>query len=730
MVVAETRAIKRILELVLTENIVVAVGSSGCGKSIAIRYVALQLQNQNQYDIIPVYSPDEIRQYYNPLGKQVFVIDDMCGKPLLCMDLIRKWDILSNDLNKMFERSDVKILSSCRKHIYQDKIFQNHSFFLTSSCDFASEYRLTYDERTEIAHIYLNAYEISCLDESIMSKFEFFPLLCRMYRKQNSQKIQNFFCNPFLVVKEYFTSFIDVCDKNTLATMTLFIIYNNDITENFFMNSSNTRKVLRRLSTWFGLEKYFSLDTVKSELDRLAQSYVKKINNSYRLIYDEIYDILLMNFAECKLDLVIKVAHPYVIRDRFLFESLEKTKLDHDNIGTCIKIPPKKEKSYFNRLLKDIKSGYIIYVLLNKQMKHCRFYNLLIGFLSGKIDFEDILHKMTDNEKFGLFVSTIHHGYYNTLPLLLKYMGKIKSLEDVKSLEWYTDVQHWYKDTIELLNDPESSKLRGSTSTTGYFDIVKSLLNHKCDLTVYYKGKTALSIAVQKGYFDIAELLLNHKDDMRHCQARCKHLNRGVGVGNANNSTTRKYIATNTDVIVIETSMFYQIGCDYPFSSGILKCIFDLTEGLLNTVLMSLPALSENYYSENPLYKAAKNGFTDEMQLLLEKKADPDIGLMGEPPLFIAVQNGRFDAVKLLLKYEADPNIKHWNETALHIAAKKGYAHIVELLLENKADPNIEGMFGIPMLISVSDGKIDIKVKQEFYATVIQVKCLDSYTTR
>ncbi|CAG2230345.1 unnamed protein product [Mytilus edulis] len=64
--VAETRAIKRIAQLIDTQNTVVAVGSSGCGKSTSIHYVALQLYHHQGYDILPVYSPEEVRQYYDP----------------------------------------------------------------------------------------------------------------------------------------------------------------------------------------------------------------------------------------------------------------------------------------------------------------------------------------------------------------------------------------------------------------------------------------------------------------------------------------------------------------------------------------------------------------------------------------------------------------------------------------------------------------------------------------
>ncbi|CAG2229251.1 unnamed protein product [Mytilus edulis] len=78
--VVQTKAIERIEEILKNEQVVTVIGPPGCGKSTSIHHVALLLHNEENYDILPVNSPEEIKLYYNSECKQMFVYDDICGK--------------------------------------------------------------------------------------------------------------------------------------------------------------------------------------------------------------------------------------------------------------------------------------------------------------------------------------------------------------------------------------------------------------------------------------------------------------------------------------------------------------------------------------------------------------------------------------------------------------------------------------------------------------------------
>lgn len=199
--VTETRAIKRIAELIETQNFVVAVGSSGCGKSTSIHYVALQLYHQQGFDIIPVYSPEEVRQYYNPDCKQVYVIDDICGRSSIDLNLVNCWGRQLTEIKKMLKDQTVKILSSCRTHIFQNRLFKSLSPLFSLSCDLTSDHKLTCDERKDIASIYLTNDEMKSIEGILcfesrqrtisfhtqFQQFDFFPLLCSIFQPKNCQ---------------------------------------------------------------------------------------------------------------------------------------------------------------------------------------------------------------------------------------------------------------------------------------------------------------------------------------------------------------------------------------------------------------------------------------------------------------------------------------------------------------------------------------------------------------
>lgn len=107
--------------MVNTDNIAVAVGLSGCGKSTAIHYVALKLALEQEYEIIIVYNPEDMSQLYNPDCKQVFVVDDVLSNATLNEYKGKKWSDMSNDIKQIISDNQAKILTSCKTHIFQHR---------------------------------------------------------------------------------------------------------------------------------------------------------------------------------------------------------------------------------------------------------------------------------------------------------------------------------------------------------------------------------------------------------------------------------------------------------------------------------------------------------------------------------------------------------------------------------------------------------------------------------
>lgn len=72
-----TTASDFVIKCLQNNSCVTLTAPSGVSKSLISRHTTLVLQNEG-YKIIPVYSPTDMRDYYQPDLKSVFVVDDIC----------------------------------------------------------------------------------------------------------------------------------------------------------------------------------------------------------------------------------------------------------------------------------------------------------------------------------------------------------------------------------------------------------------------------------------------------------------------------------------------------------------------------------------------------------------------------------------------------------------------------------------------------------------------------
>ena len=129
-------------------------------------------------------------------------------------------------------------------------------------------------------------------------------------------------------------------------------------------------------------------------------------------------------------------------------------------------------------------------------------------------------------------------------------------------------------------------------------------------------------------------------------------------------------------------------------------------------------------YGSNVLHEAAIMGMKDEVAVLLEIGADPNVltiqGSLSGPrahfpgsnALILASENGHTEIVSLLLAAGAavDVQNKEHGNTALFLAATKGYTRIVQLLLAAKAGIEIRGESGqdTPLTRASFEGHADV----------------------
>ncbi|CAG2237659.1 unnamed protein product [Mytilus edulis] len=651
--VVKTRAIYRIEELLKSEDVIVAVGSSGCGKSTAIHHVAYQLHKQE----------------------------------------------------------GVELLSE-------------------KACDFVSDYSLTEIERNQIARIYLTECEIYAIKKSgLVGKFSFFPLLCCLYSKQKLTGVLNFFDNPISVIRSDLNLLRKATDQTTLATMSLFIAFNNSLDENVLSRSHGMTELLEVISDHFHLQAFFSIKVVKAELQKLEMTYVMKTVTTYKIFHDKIYDIFLSFCGEYFLELVLEVAHKDVIRDRFVLDSVQNENQNIKREQNSIQVTDIEEQHYFARILKDIQNGFIKDVFLNRQIKCMTFRTKLFQYLEKEIDLNEILLNVPSEIVSDMLLSMTRQCYWDMVPIVLTEHVDVNIIKQISPSKFdgetplflavetnRIDIVKFQLDNkydLNLCNDKAETPLF-KASTTCQSDVVKLSLENNCDFNICNaQNESLLFISSMCGHADIVALLLKHNCDPNICNdnnispvfAACHNGHTDVvklllenkcdpNICNDSNESL-VFIASSKGRYDTESPLFIAstwnisrvlprycrfFGCVNPYSSFYLIVKLLLEHNCdLNTC---------NAKHESALFGASMYGHTDIVMLLLEHHCDPNIcNEENESPLFIASRLGHTDIVRKLLEYDCDPNIcNDRNESPLFIALKMCHANVVKLLLDKNSN--------------------------------------------
>ncbi|CAG2234201.1 unnamed protein product [Mytilus edulis] len=713
--VVETRAIKHLIHLTKKANTVVAVGSSGCGKSTAIQYVALMLHHQQGFEIVPVPTPDYILQYFNPEHRQVFVVDDICGKSTIDINLINTTGRMSLEIKSMLKSNTVKILSSCRTHIYQDRIFKNIVFMATAICNLTSDFCLTKSERLLIAEMYLTNEEVKKIQVKIFEMYDFFPLLCNLFTKQTGKDVVAFFSNPVQIIIDDLQLLFNSSDQTTFATLFLFIAYNNDLHENLLSVKSDIKQVLAELFDNFQLQSNLSFQVIKYEIEKLCEAYIKKCRY-IQFLHDKLFTIFASFCGKLKFDLVLNIAHTEVVRDRFMLKRLITEEMD--TTEHFITIPETKETQYFERLLKDINDGFVENIFLNTQLKYAFFRQQLIKFLLDSGDIHKTVNLLNSEKLSTLLMSMARQGFSDMLTLLLSEHVDVNcnTGTDPFDTPLYIASSEGFVDTVKILLEHKANtdimciELKTSiyvATENGFSDIVKLLLYHKANPNIINKIKiTALYVAVLNGNTSIVELLLSNNAD--------------PNIGSWGNVTPLIEASRNGHTIIVKLLLEYNADPNLKDKYNRIPLDIASEKGNPEIASLLLKYKSEiNHRDEEnvtPLLRALMSKNMDTAKILLENGASIDMCndinmiLFFDPVERGSIENGVADTVLTILKYKADrKNICGILETALFVASEKCFTNVVEFLLNHKANPNIESRGKIaPLYIASLKGHVAI----------------------
>lgn len=234
-----TSATQNIFERLQRDNCVFVVGIAGNGKSSNIRHIALKLKKQQQYEIIPiVLSPEIIFELRNRNRKQIFIVDDLCGKVNVNAQSVDLWVSQINEIvtlintvdkNDTKDIAEVKFLFATRLSIYQDSIFQKLKLLMKYVVPL-SDFPLTENEKLKMINKYITGERETKHLKKLKSDAAYFPLLCKIAERKTPDQITKLFSNLKGFIKQ---DLMDLKEKNHLqfCIITLCAILNNKFKE-------------------------------------------------------------------------------------------------------------------------------------------------------------------------------------------------------------------------------------------------------------------------------------------------------------------------------------------------------------------------------------------------------------------------------------------------------------------------------------------------------------------
>ncbi|VDH91759.1 ankyrin repeat domain-containing protein 17 [Mytilus galloprovincialis] len=726
----EIEASRYVYECIQSNPCMIIVGVSGAGKTATAHHVALYMQNHLDYVIVPIKSPSELEKYFSISKKQVFLVDDFCGRYTVIQNDINEWLKYMESTKSILKEFSVKLILTCRLQVFRESQFKHLTFLTQCLCNMSAEFVLSEEERKSIAKMYLPS-EADKIPA--MGCYDAFPLMCNLYSKNQQLLLKEFFTNPYEIYEREFQMLFDQSDKTKLCALVLIVLTNNHITETWVTECDNPffNAMFENACDECCITPASSKRLIIEHLNSFLLTYLQKIGDIYTTKHDTIFDFLACFVGKMFSDCVLKYGNYSLINERCMLESINEECNEFSII-----IHENKEKYYFDRLIYELKNGQLLSIFSSTQMNSDDYRRKLMTNLETKLatSFASLLDQEDKETGYSPLLFCCFAGYLDMVNFLVKSQVDVNKycIKNYDISPLYIASQQGNLKIVQTLlkNGAEKNSYieNGSTplyiaSQQGHIDIVRLLLSHEADPNLSREnGCTPLHSACQEGHFDIVCLLLHNKADVNLCNA------------------------------MNESALF-------------LSC--QEGHGEIVTFLLKNKALVNSSTKDklSPLFIACNQGHLSIVELLLTFKADVNACSGGLSPLMISCQNEMYDIVKfllmnkanvnfetttqsttlfdacelnskkivrLLLAYDAQVNhIRDDESTPLFIACCNGQSGIVRILLMQNADPTLCRNDTSPLYVACNNGfvkVVDILVHHESNCRMIN-KCTDDNTS-
>ena len=755
------------------------------GKSTIVKLVALQLQKTNDYHILPIMFPKDIVKYFDPNIKQIYIIDDICGKFSVDQSMINSWERVNRQILKYRkDNTEFRVLGTCRLEISISSPFRKlRKIYGITECNLLQEkFVYSKEEKLKIAACHIDEEIIKQLDDKILNAYNMFPLLCMMYAASESNPGVRFFEYPLQAIEEQLDEMKEQNECHFIG-LALIVVYNNKLHKLLLQNRNDQKfeDVFNDVFEDLGLVNRPSKRSVLSGLQTLEGIYVKELESRITVIHDKIFDILSLYFGKRIPKTILTHGSGTFIAERFLFESVK------DDLK--IVLPSELEDSYFNRMVEEIENNRFYNVFKNVQVYNELYQQKFITFLSEHVH-QSIVQKLLYN-KWPLYLSAVNgckllvqfilngkrtNGMCNKLDKdgnhqdMLKYKPKSDmyacsydsdtNSESKSKNEWdFYDTKDDKRTTEEdvdriqfdgkhqdmLMDKPESNMYACSIdtdndeSTTEFYDTDHDdddKRNTKEDVDRIQFENLPMVAACEGGYIDIVECLIENGYNIDHSDSDLR-IPTPYNIDHSHNNLPTPLFSAckygNKDVVDFLLKKNCKVDAINEYGQIALHAACENGKiDIVNSLLNCNSNMNQcDFYGSTPLYNACINGHTDIVQIFLDNNCDiPDDTIYG------ACVGGYKDIVEILINLNVDFN-QHsgfFNETPIYSACSNGHTDIVQILLDNYCD--IHGAIHIACRGGYKD-IVEILIKHNvdinqrgglFHTTPIYSACSNGHT--
>lgn len=726
----QTPATDHILDVLLTNDVITIVGSSGIGKSVTLQHVALHLRDKYGYQIIPCRNTSDIQLHVRQGMKYVLVIDDVCGKYVLVQTEIDEWNKYQSFLTKLLSKNKIKLLTSCRKTVYNDCKFQLLKVFCKNICDLSvGDYALTATEKSEIALKYIPSAILNEIKKDL-DRFDFFPLMCYLYTTRSISNALKFFGNTFANYEVELDQLKAETDKTKLCAIFLCVLFNGCLDECLLTADNETfiqetddrcehqipigtavklnlsRKVLLEIFDDCGVDLNTPKSRILEQLEVLVNTYLIKRDNNFVFIHDKLFDYICFYFGNYLQRSILKHANSVLIRDRC---RLKETEADAETFS--IIIYRENEEKYFERIINDILTGDIYDVFYNNQMQYQSYRTKLMKSMSiNPLNLNEICAQRADSSVDGMD------------PVTSLYLA---------CLEGYTDIVNYILDNTDCQFDKDYYPLNAAA----------------------YRGRNdVLDLLIQKG-FDV-----NHRDVNGHtplamaCIGKNKESVRLLIEGGADvdkrtsEGPTPLMWACSSDYKGVADILLYKGAdidkADYKGQTPVMWCRKQGGSGIFDLLMYKGANLNKRDNSGwSPLMWATNYGLLSTVEVLLAKNVNIDESDdSGLTPLMIACEKGYTEIILFLIRNGVNINSKNeFGQTALMLSCASDNFNVLQILIDNNAAINSVDKMGKTALIKVCSLGLevnadwllqkgaDVKISDNEGFSPLSVACFDRH---